>query len=89
MFPKVLVIVSFICVTVVTMTTLVHHTTMSTFMFYQITFVGEDTITKGFLALKYPVFAVTEHMIVKLTFEWETSFAGFTFILFIIMNVLM
>ena len=26
-------------------------------------------------------------MVVKLTFEWETGFAGFTFILSIIMNV--
>ena len=46
MFPKVLIIVSFISITVVTMAT-----TVSTFMLYQITFMGKVMITKRFLAL--------------------------------------
>ena len=40
-FSWVLIVVSFIRVTVVTLTAFVHSTTMSTFMFYQITFVSE------------------------------------------------
>ena len=57
-------------------------------MFYQITFVGEVMTTEWFLALVFPRFTVTDHMMVKLTFEWKTSFAGFALILSIIMDIL-
>ena len=48
---------------------------------------GEVTTTERFLALEFLGLAVTDHMMVKLTFEWKTGFASFTFILSIIMNV--
>ena len=42
-----------------------------------------------FLSLEFPRLAVTDHVMVKLTFEWKTGFASLTFILSIFMNVLL
>ena len=52
MLPKVLVVVSFISVTVSAMAALVHYFTVCLLMLYKITLVGEISITEGFLALE-------------------------------------
>ena len=52
MLPKVLVVVSFISVTVSAMAALVHYFTVCLLMLYKITLVGEVSITEGFLALE-------------------------------------
>ena len=47
MFSQVLIVVSLIGVTVVTLATFVHNSTMGTFVFYQVAFVSEVLSQKG------------------------------------------
>ena len=47
MLPKMLVIISFICITVGEVTALIHYSTMCLFMLYKITLVGEVLVTES------------------------------------------
>ena len=55
-FSQVLIVVSFIRVTVVTLAAFVHNSTVGAFMFYQIAFVGEVFFTERFLGICIPLF---------------------------------
>ena len=69
MLAKVLVIVPFIRIAIFALTTLVHYPAVGSFMLHQIAFVGKFLLTKGLLTFVIPGFAVTDHMVVKLTFK--------------------
>ena len=63
-FSQVLIVVPFIGVTVVTLATFIHNSTMGMFVFYQVTFVSEVLFTERFLAFVFPCFAIANHVMV-------------------------
>ena len=64
MFSQVLIVVSLIGVTVVTLATFVHNSTMGTFVFYQVAFVSEVLFAERFLAFVFPCFTMANYVMV-------------------------